>query len=115
MVSSNVCNHDSSDTIFHNTGQVSIFPGSGYLAVDEGQAAEFSCSGTGPHLLQYNSNVTAITRLIETDTEESSGDDSVTVSYSLTSAVRADNGTTVQCFFDGYGSDILTILVDCEW
>ena len=84
------------------------------MSVDEGDDAEFSCSGSGPHLLQFNSNLTTPDRLMETSSEESSGDESVTVSYSLATTSRSDNGTTLQCFFNGVGTDLLTILVDCK-
>ena len=106
-------NNDNNNSIII-IGQVIINP-SLYLSVNEGEEALFSCSGSGPHLLQFNNNITSHPRLTQTSVDDSSsGDDGMTVYYSFNDTSRYDNGTTIQCFFNGYSTNVLTILVDCE-
>ena len=89
-----------------------------YLSINEGEDAVFSCSGSGPHLLQFNNNITSHTRLVELSSEDSigSGDNGggIVIYYSFNDTDRYDNGTTIQCFFNGISTNVLTILVDCE-
>ena len=92
------------------SGRVTIIPSS-ILTVDEGKKVYFSCTGTGPHLLQVNNNVTT-DRFILEDADGNGAIKERTVEYYLSNTLREDNGTTLQCFFNGEGSRILTLVVN---
>ena len=101
-------------------GQVTVSP-SPIATVLEGNNLTFTCSGStvGPKVLQVNSNISTATtgRITVTSNTEGSGSaiDDTSTYYQFTALTRADNGTTVQCFSNGIGSNILTVIVDCKY
>ena len=97
----------------HFAAQVNLTPS--VLSVDEGSSAEFSCTGTGPKLLQINSNLIDPTGgRVTASADDSSGDDGDTINYIFVNTTRDDNGTTIQCFANAVGSNIITLSVECE-
>ena len=77
------------------------------LAVREGEDGQFTCEGNGgPMVLQVNSNVSFALDAMK----EPEG----TV-YEIDDVQRSDNGTTIQCFSNALGSNIITLLVDCKY
>ena len=94
----------------HFSAQVNLTPS--VLSVDEGYSAEFSCTGTGPKLLQINSNLIDPTGgRVTASADDSSGDDGDTINYIFANTTRDDNGTTIQCFANAVGSNIITLSV----
>ena len=86
-----------------------------HFSADEGSPAEFSCTGTGPKLLQINSNLIDPTGgRVTASADDSSGDDGDTINYIFANTTRDDNGTTIQCFANAVGSNIITLSVECE-
>ena len=97
----------------HFSAEVNLTPS--VLSVDEGSPAEFSCTGTGPKLLQINSNLIDPTGgRVTASADDSSGDDGDTINYIFANTTRDDNGTTIQCFANAVGSNIITLYVECE-
>jgi hypothetical protein len=99
--------------ITSSTGQlVELSPPS--VRVVEGNQLTFTCSGLdGPQIIQINNNVT-FDRIRANTSEGGSGseypDDAI--HYQLDSLDRDNNGSTIQCFINGIGSNILTIIID---
>ena len=106
-------------SVYYNThtsctiAQVNLSPYP-VLTGREGDNLEFSCDGEGQQVLQINHNVTALGGRLVLAGEGSGMDRLPGVQYQLNGLTRNDNGTVIQCFSNGEGSNVITIIVDCK-
>lgn len=87
---------------------------------NEGESATFTCEGISnvPRILQVNGNIRdpRLARISEADGGSGSGNSMENkYSYIFDNLTRADNGTVIQCFINAVPSNIITIIVDCEY
>ncbi|XP_019852346.1 PREDICTED: hemicentin-2-like [Amphimedon queenslandica] len=97
--------------VVHSKAQVSLSPYP-VLTGREGDNLEFSCDGEGQQILQINHNVTAVGGRLMLAGEGSGMGRLPGVQYQLNDLTRNDNGTIIQCFSNGEGSNVITIIVD---
>lgn len=97
--------------VVHTKAQVSLSPYP-VLTGREGDNLEFSCDGEGQQVLQINHNVTAVGGRLVLAGEGSGTSRLPGVQYQLNGLTRNDNGTFIQCFSNGEGSNVITIIVD---